>query len=333
MGFRYRKSINLGGGFRVNLSKSGIGYSWGVKGYRVTKTATGSTRTTVSIPGTGISYVHETNGKQKAASQQEPVQPYNAENIQVLDAGDISAMSSEMYKDLTRRATIAKYAMFASLVLMVILAIKGSLWGVVAALAMFYFMFFFPPKLKYTFDNEEQAKWDKQREAWKAVLKSDKLCQITATAKNSDSRRSANIDNAVDYVDMKRKGSLPFYVKSNIKPVVLQFKDRSVAIFPDCVMVFDNKKLAVLSMDDVRIKLDALGYLEDGKVPKDSEVIEYRWANANKDGSADKRFGANKQYPVMKYGRVTITGKGNLYVQFICSNERAADRLYGLINK
>ena len=37
MGFRYRKSINLGGGFRINISKSGIGYSWGVKGYRVIK--------------------------------------------------------------------------------------------------------------------------------------------------------------------------------------------------------------------------------------------------------------------------------------------------------
>ena len=35
MGFRYRKSINLGGGFRINLNKSGIGYSWGVKGSRV----------------------------------------------------------------------------------------------------------------------------------------------------------------------------------------------------------------------------------------------------------------------------------------------------------
>lgn len=35
MGFRYRKSINFGGGFRINLSKSGIGYSWGVKGFPV----------------------------------------------------------------------------------------------------------------------------------------------------------------------------------------------------------------------------------------------------------------------------------------------------------
>ena len=69
MGFRYRKSINLGGGFRINLSKSGIGYSWGVKGYRVTKTAKGTTRTTASIPGTGISYVHETGKANNRSSQ------------------------------------------------------------------------------------------------------------------------------------------------------------------------------------------------------------------------------------------------------------------------
>ena len=60
MGFRYRKSINLGGGFRINLSKSGVGYSWGTKGYRITKTASGKTRRTYSIPGTGLSYVSET---------------------------------------------------------------------------------------------------------------------------------------------------------------------------------------------------------------------------------------------------------------------------------
>ena len=59
MGFRYRKSIRLGGGFRINISGSGIGYSWGVPGYRITKTANGKIRQTASIPGTGISYVSE----------------------------------------------------------------------------------------------------------------------------------------------------------------------------------------------------------------------------------------------------------------------------------
>ena len=44
----------------MNLSKSGVGFSVGGKGARITKTAKGTTRSTVSIPGTGISYVSET---------------------------------------------------------------------------------------------------------------------------------------------------------------------------------------------------------------------------------------------------------------------------------
>jgi hypothetical protein len=38
MGFYYRKSVNLGP-FRVNLSKSGLGYSVGGRGFRVGTTA------------------------------------------------------------------------------------------------------------------------------------------------------------------------------------------------------------------------------------------------------------------------------------------------------
>lgn len=59
MGFRFRKSIPVGKHFRINLSKSGVGYSWGVKGARFTKTANGKNRTTLSVPGTGISYTTE----------------------------------------------------------------------------------------------------------------------------------------------------------------------------------------------------------------------------------------------------------------------------------
>lgn len=59
MGFRFRKSFGRGP-FRINISKSGIGYSIGTKGVRFTRTAKGTKRATLSIPGTGISYVSET---------------------------------------------------------------------------------------------------------------------------------------------------------------------------------------------------------------------------------------------------------------------------------
>lgn len=76
MGFRFRKSKNFGP-FRINISKSGIGWSVGGKGFRYTKRADGKTQTTTSIPGTGISYVN-VNGKKKTNTQT-PI--YNNNNI------------------------------------------------------------------------------------------------------------------------------------------------------------------------------------------------------------------------------------------------------------
>lgn len=55
MGFRFRKSINLGGGVRLNFSKRGVGLSVGGKGLRYSVGPSGS-RITAGIPGTGISY-------------------------------------------------------------------------------------------------------------------------------------------------------------------------------------------------------------------------------------------------------------------------------------
>lgn len=61
---RFRKSKKVGP-FRFTLSKSGLGMSVGVKGFRVTKSANGRVRTTASIPGTGISYVKDSSIKSK----------------------------------------------------------------------------------------------------------------------------------------------------------------------------------------------------------------------------------------------------------------------------
>ena len=71
MGFRFRKSVNLGP-LRVNFSKSGIGWSVGTKGARFTKKANGGYRTTVGVPGTGVSYV-----KDYPSSSTEPKQSRN----------------------------------------------------------------------------------------------------------------------------------------------------------------------------------------------------------------------------------------------------------------
>lgn len=59
MGFRFRKSIRLAPGVRLNLSKRGASVSLGGRGL-TTNVSTRGTRTTVGLPGTGLSYSHFT---------------------------------------------------------------------------------------------------------------------------------------------------------------------------------------------------------------------------------------------------------------------------------
>lgn len=54
MGLRFRKSINLGHGFKINFNKKSIGVSGGVKGARFSVNSDGRTTRSVGIPGTGI---------------------------------------------------------------------------------------------------------------------------------------------------------------------------------------------------------------------------------------------------------------------------------------
>jgi Protein of unknown function (DUF4236) len=57
MGFRFRRSIKILPGIRLNFGKRGVSTSIGVRGAHVTFSKTG-TRTTVGLPGSGISYTH-----------------------------------------------------------------------------------------------------------------------------------------------------------------------------------------------------------------------------------------------------------------------------------
>lgn len=67
MGLRYRKSVSIGKNTRLNLSKSGIGISSGIKGARMSVGPRGI-RQTVGIPGTGIYYTKEHRKKSSQSS-------------------------------------------------------------------------------------------------------------------------------------------------------------------------------------------------------------------------------------------------------------------------
>jgi hypothetical protein len=57
MGFRFRKSVKIGPGVRLNFSKKGTGISFGGKGFRYSISSSGRHTRTISVPGTGMSWM------------------------------------------------------------------------------------------------------------------------------------------------------------------------------------------------------------------------------------------------------------------------------------
>lgn len=63
MGFGFRKSFKIAPGVRLNVSHRSVGASVGVKGLRYSVNSRGQSRTTASIPGTGISHTTTKSGR------------------------------------------------------------------------------------------------------------------------------------------------------------------------------------------------------------------------------------------------------------------------------
>jgi hypothetical protein len=69
MSLRFRKSIKIMPGVRINVSKSGISTSIGVKGATVNLKPGRKARATVGIPGTGLSYTTTLSSGDKSHEQ------------------------------------------------------------------------------------------------------------------------------------------------------------------------------------------------------------------------------------------------------------------------
>lgn len=56
MGLRFRKSIKIFPGLKLNVSKNSIGLTFGARGFSHTINSSGRRTTTFSVPGSGLSY-------------------------------------------------------------------------------------------------------------------------------------------------------------------------------------------------------------------------------------------------------------------------------------
>lgn len=332
MGFRYRKSINLGGGFRVNISNSGVGYSWGGKGYRVTKTAKGTTRRTVSIPGTGISFVDET-GRKKGKSHT-PTNPqqinnamdnnhYGTEEIVNSVTTDMVSEGLEEILSAVRRTIkanqIANIGIWLFLFLIFVNPFFIFFWFVSIALKI-YVKTAGRINLEYIIDADQKAVVNQRTNPMLKITESEQVWRIIQSSKVINRKYSGGASTTVVRTPCKASKMPPFPFKANVPAASFKTKKETLVFLPDKLFIIQKNKVGALSYSDVLSSAHTTRFQEDEKVPKDTQVVGQTWRYINKSGGPDKRFKNNFQIPICLYGKLELKSASGLNTVIMFSN-------------
>lgn len=316
MGIRLRKSINLGGGFRINLSKSGIGYSWGFPGYRITKTANNRMRNTYSIPGTGISYVEESkvfdnnpNINWSETTKLITGETEYFENIDVKNMGKDDPILKEINKlriinTIANISLISIYLCPVGILLKILIATK---WKI---------------DLKYEFDEFSLNRYNSLNAFLIEISRNKKVWQINSSTTVSNVKYNSGANASVTRSISSIKKSMPKYIKGNIEIYCLKLKKEKVYFTPDRILIFSGlKSVGVRSYRDLTAIFSYTNFVETEFVSKDATIIDYTWKFVNKNGGPDKRFSNNRKIPVCKYGNVKLETNDGINISLDCSNQ------------
>ena len=334
MGLRIRKRINLGG-FRINISKSGIGHSYGVKGMRFTKKSTGGYRSTFSLPGTGISYVIDSPKKKKSNSSHRgnKTQP-NKELVEkeTIINTEVNTTQNSISKRLTAKL-LAKLILPISCVLFFFFFLFATvsssentpyatgLWIIDAIFFVSSIIsFILNRKIRIHYDYEKNSEILEcyQENIYNAIInikKVQKLSQVFATNKSNGDIGATELP-----ITIKDKTT---YIKSNLPISQLSTKKSNLVFMPDFLYVSNTKTFYPIDYLSLTINYQDID-MPRNTVSDDTYVISQKYLHETKSGTPDGRYKNNPIFNICAYGGVSLETEDGLNVAILFSNRDKA---------
>ena len=355
MGFYLRKGFSFGP-LRLNLSRSGLGASFGVKGARI---GVGPRGSYVHMGRGGLYYrqtltpasqTHYVPSKPDyAPSEPQPV-PLSASNLQEIRSSAAATLSdssaTELLKELDRvkkrtdRLPIVTVAGGAAII--VLLSIGASWWAVslmafaVAILAVYARHFDVlngTAILNYSLDSEAAREYSKIEGSLRQLAQCQKVWHIDATAQNADVKHHAGASTSMERKETLIKFSRPPKVQCNLQVPTLSTKDATLYFFPDRLLVYDSSGIGAISYGDLKVEGIQTKFVEHEGVPRDSRQIDRTWQYVNKKGGPDRRFANNRELPVMQYGMLAFSSAHGLKAVFMFSRGEVAANVASALTK
>jgi hypothetical protein len=356
--FRFRRSIGLFPGVRLNLSKSGASVSLGVRGARHTLGLKGS-RTTVGLPGTGLSWTeykpHQPKRTEVPASNDSfrldvgtnQFSRFEADE-KAIDSAPINAIAAHSTSDLApildqlnKRWRFSRLTTYG-----IVVAVGFGLYSqnqewlfiafglLVAGLPLTSLADRYRRTIgvKYNLISDTKAGFNTFLSAFDKLRSSQRIWHIPTEQRTLDWKRNAGASKLVKRRLIGPRWRNPVCVRANIKFPTLDVGAQRIQFGPDAVIVSSQNSVAVLSYRDVVIDCSPSRFIEDDSVPTDSEVVDHTWQYPNKRGGPDRRFQGNRQLSICLYGEIEFQSAGGLYERIQCSNVQAAIRFAAAVN-
>jgi len=338
VGFYVRKSLKAGP-FRFNLSKSGIGVSAGVPGFRV---GSGPRGNYVHM-GRGGLYYRATLPSARSGRGHLPAQPAPGVPAPVPAASevvlhDVTGASveqlpavgpSDLVTQLTEAAARTPIAPFAAAVLLVLAVVAGRVGMVLLIVGVPAIVWLGLQDrahrsvvVFYDVNDAPAQRFQALVDAMHTLASCQRLWFVSAAGQVQTTHQWKANSGAGTIISRKVTRSTmspPRHLVTNIAVPTLTAGRTSLHLLPDRVLLRDRRRYAEVPYPALLAGAEPQRFIENGPVPSDAQQVDTTWRFVNRNGAPDRRYNNNRQLPVMLYGRLTLTTQQGLHLVFDAS--------------
>ena len=312
MGFYFRKSVNLGG-LRFNFSKSGVGVSTGVKGFRI---GSGPRGNYIQMGRNGV-YYKKTWGNSKSRANEhnntQNIKKYNQNNYTPKSENeDLDEYTTEEICDSSSIELVEEIKNNYSKITLKWFSLL-FVFNIYLFILSFIIFAYLDYKRKntiifYDIDEETEARLQQFYDAFDEITKCKRKWYILSKNYNFDSKYNAGASSLVNRKDIIIANKVPKYIKTNVKIPCIPVGKQKLYFFPDKILIIEGKKVGALSYKNLGISVTNGNFIETEMKPWDGTVVDYTYKYVNKSGGPDRRFANNPRYPIMSYSYINFYG-------------------------
>lgn len=317
-----RKSFSRGP-IRLNLSKNGLGASFGVKGLRI---GVGPKGTYLAGGRGGLYYRQYLNGGRPSASTMtrpsipQPVgipMPTGIGPAQSLEYAAVPASDDQVAAEINARLQAFRWSKF-----LIVAAILSALCifvrdlTIVAMCACIGFIVWavvqsnretLQRRIEFNYELGEKPAhlFTTCVKTFEAAAECSAIWRVTTQILSRDTKYTAGAGSTVDRAPTRITFNDPRLI-SNLPTIWISAAGGGLCCLPDRMLFFGPAGVSSLDYAGATVTAKSVDFRESGPVPTDATQVGSTWQFVNKNGSPDRRFVNNRPLPILRYSDLSF---------------------------